>query len=73
MNPDAVSWWAKQFALKVYQGSTPSLYVWNDMNEPSVFNGPEVSFPGHPDPRYGVPHVPLFPFLAKDYMSLAKG
>ena len=23
------------------QGSTPSLYVWNDMNEPSVFNGPE--------------------------------
>ena len=43
MNPDAVSWWARQFDLSAYQGSTPSLYVWNDMNEPSVFNGPEVS------------------------------
>ncbi len=42
MNPDAVSWWAKQFALSAYQGSTPNLYVWNDMNEPSVFNGPEA-------------------------------
>lgn len=26
-------------------GSTPSLYTWNDMNEPSVFNGPEVTMP----------------------------
>mmetsp|Transcript_52531 Transcript_52531/g.63315 ORF Transcript_52531/g.63315 Transcript_52531/m.63315 type:complete len:1073 (+) Transcript_52531:78-3296(+) len=36
-------WWASQFAFDTYEGSTPSLYVWNDMNEPSVFNGPEVS------------------------------
>ena len=43
MNPDAVKWWATQFSLKNYKGSTPNLYVWNDMNEPSVFNGPEVS------------------------------
>ena len=43
MNPEAVTWWGKQFDLSAYQGSTPSLYVWNDMNEPSVFNGPEVS------------------------------
>ncbi|CAI9285162.1 unnamed protein product [Lactuca saligna] len=28
-----------------YSGSTPSLYIWNDMNEPSVFNGPEVTMP----------------------------
>ena len=35
-------WWASQFATKVYEGSTKNLYVWNDMNEPSVFNGPEV-------------------------------
>ncbi|KAM7376312.1 hypothetical protein PAMP_006054 [Pampus punctatissimus] len=27
------------------QGSTPSLFVWNDMNEPSVFNGPEQTMP----------------------------
>ncbi|KAI2497407.1 glycosyl hydrolase [Fragilaria crotonensis] len=37
------SWWADQFAYDRYQGSTPSLFTWNDMNEPSVFNGPEVS------------------------------
>merc|ERR1719265_2382474 len=36
-------WWAGRFAYDVYEGSTPSLYTWNDMNEPSVFNGPEVS------------------------------
>lgn len=27
------------------QGSTPSLFVWNDMNEPSVFDGPELTMP----------------------------
>lgn len=37
------SWWSDQFAYDRYQGSTPSLMTWNDMNEPSVFNGPEVS------------------------------
>ena len=36
-------WWADQFALDKYQGSTLNLFTWNDMNEPSVFNGPEVS------------------------------
>jgi alpha 1,3-glucosidase len=37
------SWWADQFAYNRYVGSTPTLFTWNDMNEPSVFNGPEVS------------------------------
>lgn len=36
-------WWAEQFAFDKYIGSTENLYTWNDMNEPSVFNGPEVS------------------------------
>lgn len=36
-------YWASLFALDKYTGSTPDLYVWNDMNEPSVFNGPEVT------------------------------
>lgn len=35
-------WWASRFALDQYEGSTLDLYTWNDMNEPSVFNGPEV-------------------------------
>ena len=42
LNPAARDWWAKQFQLDAYTGSTRHLYVWNDMNEPSVFNGPEV-------------------------------
>ena len=29
--------------LENYQGSTLDCYTWNDMNEPSVFNGPEVT------------------------------
>ena len=36
-------WWASRFSYEHYVGSTPNLYTWNDMNEPSVFNGPEVS------------------------------
>ncbi|KAL0583543.1 hypothetical protein ABG067_006567 [Albugo candida] len=36
-------WWASLFRYETYAGSTSSLYTWNDMNEPSVFNGPEVS------------------------------
>ncbi|VEU43012.1 unnamed protein product [Pseudo-nitzschia multistriata] len=42
-NEKARSWWADQFSYDRYHGSTPSLYTWNDMNEPSVFNGPEVT------------------------------
>ncbi|KAH8053123.1 alpha-1,3-glucosidase [Aureococcus anophagefferens] len=30
-------------SLANYGGSTANLYTWNDMNEPSVFNGPEVT------------------------------
>ena len=36
-------WWADKFALSEYVGSAPNLYVWNDMNEPSVFNAPEIT------------------------------
>jgi alpha 1,3-glucosidase len=42
-NPRARDWWADRFALDKYEGSTLDLYTWNDMNEPSVFNGPEVT------------------------------
>ncbi|KAJ2696152.1 glucosidase II [Coemansia sp. IMI 209128] len=43
LNPEAASWISRQFHLDKYNGSTPNLFVWNDMNEPSVFNGPEIS------------------------------
>jgi alpha 1,3-glucosidase len=42
-NPKARSWWADRFKLENYKGSTMDLFTWNDMNEPSVFNGPEVT------------------------------
>lgn len=42
-SPTARTWWSNQFRYENYQGSTPDLFTWNDMNEPSVFNGPEVS------------------------------
>ena len=42
-SPEVRNWWSDQFALDTYAGSTNRLYTWNDMNEPSVFNGPEVS------------------------------
>ncbi|CAM8986521.1 unnamed protein product [Rhodiola kirilowii] len=45
LSPEIRSWWGKKFSLENYVGSTPSLYIWNDMNEPSVFNGPEVTMP----------------------------
>ncbi len=37
------AWWAGMFGT--YPGSTKSLYTWIDMNEPSVFSGPEVTMP----------------------------
>jgi len=36
-------YWRDQFAYDKYVGTTRDLFVWNDMNEPSVFNGPEVT------------------------------
>ena len=49
-SPAVRSWWADQFSLSNYQGSTSNLYIWNDMNEPSVFNGPEISM--HKDAQH---------------------
>jgi alpha 1,3-glucosidase len=43
LSPNVRDWWAQQFSTKVYEGSTKNLYIWNDMNEPSVFNGPEIT------------------------------
>ena len=45
VSPVVRSWWAGKFSLSQYAGSTRHLFIWNDMNEPSVFNGPEVTMP----------------------------
>ncbi|XP_070835122.1 neutral alpha-glucosidase C [Chaetodon trifascialis] len=44
-SPDTRAWYSRCFSLDKYKGSTPSLFVWNDMNEPSVFDGPEQTMP----------------------------
>uniref|UniRef100_A0A8C5X8Y5 Glycoside hydrolase family 31 N-terminal domain-containing protein n=1 Tax=Malurus cyaneus samueli TaxID=2593467 RepID=A0A8C5X8Y5_9PASS len=42
-NPEVRKWYADQFAFKTYKASTNILFVWNDMNEPSVFKGAEIT------------------------------
>uniref|UniRef100_A0A8C4U7D1 Glycoside hydrolase family 31 N-terminal domain-containing protein n=1 Tax=Falco tinnunculus TaxID=100819 RepID=A0A8C4U7D1_FALTI len=42
-NPEVRKWYADQFTFKTYKGSTNILFVWNDMNEPSVFKGAELT------------------------------
>lgn len=44
-NPEIYKWYSTRYSLENYKGSTSNLFIWNDMNEPSVFNGPEVTFP----------------------------
>ncbi|KAL2040702.1 hypothetical protein N7G274_006681 [Stereocaulon virgatum] len=44
-NPAAIEWWKSLFAYKSFTGTAPNTFLWNDMNEPSVFNGPETTMP----------------------------
>ncbi|XP_033124812.1 neutral alpha-glucosidase AB-like isoform X2 [Anneissia japonica] len=41
-NPASREFYSNLF-VDQYEGSTHNLFTWNDMNEPSVFNGPEVT------------------------------
>jgi alpha 1,3-glucosidase len=44
-NPAAISWWKDLYKYDKFKGSFHNLFIWNDMNEPSVFNGPETTMP----------------------------
>lgn len=44
-NPASLAWWKEQFKYKKFVGTLPNTFIWNDMNEPSVFNGPETTMP----------------------------
>uniref|UniRef100_A0A915PNX4 Glycoside hydrolase family 31 N-terminal domain-containing protein n=1 Tax=Setaria digitata TaxID=48799 RepID=A0A915PNX4_9BILA len=50
LNPAVRDFWAGKFAFDQYVGSTSNLFTWNDMNEPSVFSGPEVTM--HKDAKH---------------------
>jgi mannosyl-oligosaccharide alpha-1,3-glucosidase len=42
-NPLALKWWVGLFKFDAFKGTLPNTFIWNDMNEPSVFNGPETT------------------------------
>jgi alpha 1,3-glucosidase len=44
-NPAAQAWWATLHKFDRFKGSLQNLFIWNDMNEPSVFNGPDMTMP----------------------------
>ncbi|CAH0381061.1 unnamed protein product [Bemisia tabaci] len=43
LDPKVREYYASQYST--FQGTNTDVYIWNDMNEPSVFNGPEVTMP----------------------------
>jgi alpha 1,3-glucosidase len=55
--PEVREWWAGLHSYNKYVGSTPDLFIWNDMNEPAVFNSPEWSIPRHV--LFGSPDNPI--------------
>ncbi|KFY63167.1 hypothetical protein V496_04145 [Pseudogymnoascus sp. VKM F-4515 (FW-2607)] len=44
-NPLAIKWWTGLFKYSAFKGTLSNTFIWNDMNEPSVFNGPETTMP----------------------------
>ncbi|QUC22496.1 uncharacterized protein UV8b_06737 [Ustilaginoidea virens] len=44
-NPEATELWKSLFKYDSFKGTLENTFLWNDMNEPSVFNGPETTMP----------------------------
>ena len=44
-NPASIAWWKSLFKYDYFKGTFSNTFLWNDMNEPSVFNGPETTMP----------------------------
>ncbi|KAG5872523.1 hypothetical protein JTB14_004397 [Gonioctena quinquepunctata] len=44
-DPKTMQYYKSLYALDKFKGTTNDVHIWNDMNEPSVFNGPEVTMP----------------------------
>ncbi|KAL5593039.1 hypothetical protein FOBRF1_012141 [Fusarium oxysporum] len=44
-NPACIDWWNGLFHYTFFKGTMENTVVWKDMNEPSVFNGPEIIMP----------------------------
>jgi mannosyl-oligosaccharide alpha-1,3-glucosidase len=44
-NEGARKFWSELYSFDFFQGTDDSFGIWLDMNEPSVFNGPENTMP----------------------------
>ncbi|XP_077284239.1 glucosidase 2 subunit alpha [Arctopsyche grandis] len=44
-DPKVRKYYSERYLLDNFQGTTNDVHIWNDMNEPSVFNGPEITMP----------------------------
>ncbi|KAG7201657.1 hypothetical protein KM043_004387 [Ampulex compressa] len=44
-DPKVREYYIDRYNLDNFHGTTNDVYIWNDMNEPSVFNGPETTLP----------------------------
>ncbi|XP_070164073.1 neutral alpha-glucosidase AB isoform X1 [Polyergus mexicanus] len=44
-DPKVIEYYVGLYNLDKFHGTTNDVYIWNDMNEPSVFNGPEITAP----------------------------
>lgn len=44
-DPKVRDYYSSLYDFKTFHGTSNQVQLWNDMNEPSVFNGPEVTMP----------------------------
>lgn len=45
LDPQVRDYYASLYGLEHFPGTSADVHIWNDMNEPSVFNGPEITMP----------------------------
>ena len=61
-SPAVRKFWADTLQPETYKGSTLDLFTWNDMNEPSVFNGYNINSSLLSRPLLYLFMPPMFPF-----------
>ncbi|XP_041985617.1 neutral alpha-glucosidase AB [Aricia agestis] len=44
-DPEASKYYSERYKFENFPGTSKDVHIWNDMNEPSVFNGPEITMP----------------------------
>ncbi|XP_014206129.1 neutral alpha-glucosidase AB isoform X2 [Copidosoma floridanum] len=44
-DPKVREYYSGLYDISKFEGTTNDVHIWNDMNEPSVFNGPEITMP----------------------------